>query len=519
MKGPWFVRGLVMKRNSGAGASITTAGCVGLLLLLANGVADAQPGEPPPQETLKVDYESGLPPEQPPGFDPTDIIVKFDPNLPHAERERLAAGHGCRISRSCDLAGLHLVRVPEGTSPPSMVEAFQQQPGVEYAELDYYATAAFVPDDTFFSYQWSFDNDVTGGIHMKEAWDITRGDPNVIVAIVDTGVAYEDYDIYRRAPDLAQTRFVAGYDFVNSDNHPNDDHGHGTHVAGTIAQSTNNLLGVAGVAFRCSVMPVKVLDEQGSGDYFTITQGIQYAVAHGARVINLSLGSTETSRTLEDAVKAAYGRGVTIVAAAGNEYARRNQPSYPAAYKDYCIAVGAVRFDLKRAPYSSTGPYVFVVAPGGDLNVDQNHDGYADGIVQQTFKSDPTQFDYWFLQGTSMAAPHVSGLAALLASRGVTAPAAIREVLQMTARDLGPAGYDQEYGWGMIDARAALQYGVARNLAVKDAADWVDLAVFAQRWLETGVLPPPGDLDGDHRVDFRDFAALAGRWGQPSHAR
>ncbi len=393
-----------MKRSWRVGTNISASWCIEFLLWWACATTGAQEGAFHPQDALRVDYESGLPAEQTPGFHPTDIIVKFDPNVPPGACDRIAAALGCRIVRSCEPAGLHLIRVPDGASPWSIVEAFQQHGDVEYAELDYYATAAFVPDDAFFSYQWNFDNEVTGGIHLEAAWNLTRGDPNVIVAILDTGVAYEDYNDYRQAPDLAQTRFVAGHDFVHGDDHPNDDHGHGTHVAGTIAQSTNNHVGVAGVAFRCSLMPVKVLDEQGVGDYFTITQGIQYAVAHGARVINLSLGSTETSRTLEDAVKAAYRRGVTVVAAAGNEYTRGNQPSYPAAYKDYCLGVGAVRFDLQRAPYSSTGPYVFVTAPGGDLSVDQNHDGYADGIVQQTFRSDPTQFDYWFFQGTSMAA-------------------------------------------------------------------------------------------------------------------
>jgi serine protease len=191
---------------------------------------------------------------------------------------------------------------------------------------------------------------------------------------------------------------------------------------------------------------------------FTISQGILFAVEHGARVINLSVGGLEPSTTLQNAVKTAHDRGVTVVAAAGNEYTKLNQPSYPAAYTDYCIAVGAVRYDLARAPYSSTGPYVSLVAPGGDLTVDQNGDGYPDGILQQTFKSDPGDFAYWFFQGTSMATPHVSGLAALLASHGVTAPDKIREAMEQTARDLGPSGWDPEYGWGLIDAHAALVY-------------------------------------------------------------
>jgi serine protease len=293
---------------------------------------------------------------------------------------------------------------------------------------------------------------------MDEAWGIEQGDPNVIVAVVDTGVAFENYGAYVQAPDLAQTRFVPGYDFVHDTNHPDDDNGHGTHVAGTIAQSTNNLIGVAGVAFRCSIMPVKVMDDEGVSDAFTVSQGILFAVNRGARVINLSFGSTRPSTTLQNAVQTAYQRGVTVVASAGNEYTKGNQPSYPAAYSQYCIAVGAVRYDLTRAPYSSTGSYLSVVAPGGDLTVDQNSDAYPDGILQQTFRSDPNQFAYWFFQGTSMAAPHVSGLAALLASHGITSPDQIRKAIETTARDVGPTGWDPEYGWGLIDAHAALLY-------------------------------------------------------------
>lgn len=429
-----------------------------------------------PGDQLKVDYESGQGEHDLPAFRPGEIIVGFDPNVLPAERQRLVQEKGCWIARTCDLADFHLVGVPGSVRPEDMAQLLGQQDGVRYAELNYCVQAAFTPDDKLYAYQWNLNNPAQNDIRMQEAWDIEEGDPNVIVAVVDTGVAYEDFDIYRQAPDLADTHFVPGYDFVNDDNHPNDDHGHGTHVTGTIAQSTNNLIGVAGVAFRCSIMPVKAVDDDGVGDVFAISQGILFAVEHGARVINLSVGSLQPSTTLQNAVKTAYDRGVTVVAAAGNEYAKRNQPSYPAAYTDYCIAVGAVRYDLTRAPYSSTGSYVSLVAPGGDLTVDQNGDGHPDGILQQTFKSDPNDFAYWFFQGTSMATPHVTGLAALLASYGVTSPDKIREAMERTARDLGPAGWDAEYGWGMIDAHAALTYRAPGDLGSDNGADRENLA-------------------------------------------
>ncbi len=469
--------------------------------------------ETPSEDSLLVHCASGQGPGSMPPLSPDTIIVKYAPSVSTLRRYSLAQQYECRIDRSCDAGDFQLVGIPQWTSPQQMVEVFGQHEEVEYAELNYYARLAFVPDDTFYSYQWNLNDPNAGGIGMQAAWDIQRGDPNVIVAIVDTGVAYEDFDIYRQAPDLAGTLFVPGYDFVNDDSHPNDDQGHGTHVAGTIAQSTNNNMGVAGVAFGCSIMPVKVLDQDGTGDYFTIASGILFAVANGARVINLSLGGTQPSRTLRSAVKTAYERGVTVVCAAGNGFLEGNAASYPAAEQDYCIAVGAIRYDRTRAPYSNTGSYISLVAPGGDLQLDQNNDRYADGILQQTFVSAPNTFAYWFFQGTSMAAPHVSGVAALLASRGVTQPDKIREAIKLTAVDLGTPGWDEEYGWGLVDAFAALEYTTPGDLGGDNVVDARDLLIFSRHWLQRGAGEVVGDLNGDRRVDLSDFALLAADWG------
>ena len=395
---------------------------------------------------------------EPPMWRQDEIIVKFNEDADRNVRDALLQQHGCHVSRTCEHSDVHLVKIPEGRTPEDMIGNFMEHDSVQYAELNYQVRLFFVPDDPYFRYQWDLSDKAAGGIGMEKAWAVETGDPNVVIAVVDSGVAFEDYGVYKRAPDLARTHFVPGYDFVNNDDHPNDDHGHGTHVAGTIAQSTNNALGVAGVAFGCSIMPVKVMDANGLGDYFTIVQGIYFAVNHGARVINLSLGGSASSVTLEDALKAAYQRGVTLVCSAGNEYQKGNPVIYPAAYDSYCLAVGATRYDGHRAPYSSTGPHLDVVAPGGDLTVDQNADGYADGIVQQTFVLDPNTFAYFFFQGTSMAAPHVSGLAGLLNSHGVVGPDKVRQAIERTAKDLGTPGWDAEYGWGLIDPNAALTY-------------------------------------------------------------
>jgi serine protease len=232
-------------------------------------------------------------------------------------------------------------------------------------------------------------------------------------------------------------------------------------------------MGVAGVAFQASLMPVKVMNSLGMGTYAAIADGIRWAVNSGAHVISLSLGGAEPSQALESALIRAYEKNVTVIAAAGND--GQNGLSYPAAYDDYVIAVGAVRYDETLAYYSNYGPSLDLVAPGGDLNVDQNGDGYPDGVLQQTYEKNwlfgPPSWGYYFLHGTSMATPHVSGAAALLIANGnadadedgITTPDEVRTVLQETAEDLGSPGRDNTYGWGLIDANAALQWSATAN--------------------------------------------------------
>ena len=335
-----------------------------------------------------------------------------------------------------------------------LIQDLSSRSDVLYVEPNYIAEAYFVPNDTFFPLQWHLDNPVYGGIHAQQAWDFSTG-AGVTVAVVDTGVAYENYQIYVQAPDLAGTLFVPGYDFINNDAHANDDNNHGTHVTGTIAQSTNNALGTAGVAFGETIMPVKVLSASGSGSYAAVANGITFAADNGAKVINMSLGGPAPSQTLLNAVQYAYGLGVTIVAAAGNDGIATI--GYPAAYSDYVIAVGATRYDETLSYYSNYGQGLSLVAPGGDVTVDQNGDLYGDGVLQQTFIGAVNNFAYHFFQGTSMATPHVAGVAALVIANGVSGPAAVRQVLETTADDLGAAGWDSTYGWGLVNAAAAVQ--------------------------------------------------------------
>lgn len=404
----------------------------------------------------------------PPGFDQAspsdnayDAVREHNPNFREAGT---FVADELVVKYKGDSQPFRVTKLPAGKSVKEAEREFELDDDVEYAEPNYIAHALMVPNDPYYPYQWHFNNAVYGGIHTESAWNASNGS-GVVAAVIDTGVAYENYqpnrrEKYYRAPDLAQTSFVPGYDFVNSDSHPNDDNSHGTHVTGTIAQSTNNSLGVAGVAFGASIMPVKVLGKDGSGTYADVADGIRWAADHGAKVINLSLGGPSPATYLEEALAYAYNNGVTIVAAAGNDGA--NVISYPAAYDQYVIAVGATRYDEALAYYSNYGSNLDLVAPGGDLNVDQNGDGYADGVLQNTFNPNTknrSDFGYWFFQGTSMAAPHVAGVAALVLAKGnATTPDQVRAALQEKAEDLGAVGRDDTYGYGLVDAYAALQW-------------------------------------------------------------
>jgi serine protease len=303
----------------------------------------------------------------------------------------------------------------------------------------------FIPNDPYYGHQWHLDQ-----IGMPSAWSRGRG-AGVVVAVIDTGVAYRNADRFAQAPDLGQTRFVDGWDFVDNDAFPDDEHGHGTHVAGTIAQSTDNGLGVAGVAPSAAIMPLRVLDASGAGGWAAIASAIRWAADHGADVINMSLGGGMRSRTVERAIDYAHEHGVVVVAAAGNS--SRGAVEYPARH-DHVIAVGAVRFDRELSFYSCYGDGLDVVAPGGDTRVDQNGDGLPDGVLQNTIVGrDVRRFDYLAWQGTSMAAPHVAGVAALVRGAGVSDPDAVERVLRETAEPIGDV---EHFGSGLVRADAAL---------------------------------------------------------------
>ena len=453
--------------------------------------ADTETPAPPAETPLAVapeaiDSQVVPAPQTPPqdAFEPGTVLVKLSPEASIQARsvelgadnvvvsgvtsldERLrqigagelepllaevAESTGDRLERlsaqAQEISQLYSVSFDPSRSVAEVAELLEEDPAVEYAEPNYIAGIAgrpvhlprlFVPNDQYYAYQWNMPL-----IQMPTAWDTANG-AGATVAIIDTGIAFN-------APDLAQTERLPGYDFVNNDTDPTDDQGHGTHVAGTVAQSTNNDIGVAGVAYRSRLLPVKVLGADGNGTYENIIKGLVYATDQGADVINMSLAGSQGTQALQDAVRYAHNRGVVVVAAAGND---GGVVAYPAAYDDFVIAVGAVGFNQTLTAYSNFGPQIDLVAPGGDVGQDLNNDGFGDGILQQTIASSGSGFSYRFFEGTSMASPHVAGLAALLRSVDQNlSPAQVEEIMVQSARNLG--AFDQ-YGAGLIQAADAL---------------------------------------------------------------
>lgn len=326
----------------------------------------------------------------------------------------------------------------------ALLVKIKENPKVEAAEPLMTVKALFVPNDPMYAQQWNLK-----AINMEKAWEMSKG-KGVVVAVLDTGIAFENHGDFAIVPDLDGQKFAGGWDFVNDDEHANDDHGHGTHVAGTIAQATDNDEGVAGVAFEATLMAVKVLDHFGSGNTADIADAIHWAADHGAKVINMSLGGGGRSDVMEHAVKYARAKGVVVVCAAGN--GGRGVVEYPAAYPG-SFAVAAVGPTGAKAPYSSWGKELDLAAPGGDKS-----QGEAAGIVQNTIDpQDVSHGIYASYQGTSMATPHVAGVAALLYAAGAKNPDMVEKALILGAKPApGTKGWSDQYGHGLLDAKGAL---------------------------------------------------------------
>jgi len=301
------------------------------------------------------------------------------------------------------------------------------------------------PNDQYYSKQWNLHK-----IGIEGAWSQTKGS-GVTVAVIDTGIT--------KVRDLYETKFVKGYDFVNDKEKADDDNGHGTHVAGTIAQATNNKYGVAGIAYEASLMPLKVLSAYGGGTVADIAEAIKFAADKGADVINMSLGGGGESKLMKEAIEYAHRKGVVIIAAAGNESA--NGASYPARYP-HVIGVSAIGPDGEKAPYSNFGAGVDISAPGGSE---------AGKILQETI-NEKGEGVFLGFQGTSMASPHVAGVAALIKASGIKEPDEILKVLKQSARVIQDDGLNY-YGAGQLNAEAAVKLAVGGQISFQDFFRWL----------------------------------------------
>ena len=458
------------------------------------------------------------------------VIVKFrdETAMPARRAAVRAASDTGQIGERPAFADFDVVRIDTSEDAERAASVLRQQPGVQYAQVAHRVHALFVPNDPLYlTQQWNLPL-----INMEKAWDIQpQAGSAITVAVIDTGMAYQNATItatlpafrdsqgrmypalgrvtipYSAAPQLVAptgaSRIVAPHDFVNETSTPLDFEGHGTHVAGTVGQLTNDNIGTAGVAYNVKLMPVKVLASEwdllfagltnisntgGSDD--DVARGIRYAADNGARILNMSLGSSgppdcatkpnqpDCSPVIEAAMRYAVGKGCFITVAGGNEFEDtvapfgKNPTSVIAEIASRipgAVSVAAVDRAKEHAYYSSSGSYIEIAAPGGS----ERGFGSAGFVRQQTFDFNftdtflkaPAQFTaprfdvfgYIGYIGTSMAAPHVAGVAAMLMQQGVTDPAAIEEILEKTAVDLGTPGRDNTFGFGLVDARAALR--------------------------------------------------------------
>lgn len=352
------------------------------------------------------------------------LLVKPRAGTPEAATHALLSAQGASETARIPSLDLRIVRVP-ATAAEAIRRKLAADPAIEYAEADHPAQLLAGPDDPFYTAgsQWYL-----GTIGAPTAWTLSTGSDAITVAVVDSGVLTTH-------PDLAG-KVLPGYDFVNNDSDPTDDNGHGTAVAGLISAATNNATGMAGLSWNSLILPVKVTAANGSGSYSAIINGIVWAADRGARIINLSLGGTTSSRALQDAVNYAWGRNAVLIAAAGNN--GNNLAFYPAACRNV-VAVSATTSTDTRPSWSNYGSYVDISAPGASVLTLYGANSYA----------------YW--DGTSFSSPITSGVATLVAAAnpGLSNASAV-DLLLANADDIGAAGYDVYYGNGRVNAGRAV---------------------------------------------------------------
>ena len=421
----------------------------------------------------------------PPAYVPGEVIVGY---RPAANMMADALGVGVHHTTAAPAPRSRILRLPRGESVHAAIARLRREPGVAYAEPDYIAHAAggFFPNDPgrarhsggWEKMQWNLL--AADGINVPQAWATLLGEHRgggrgVTIAVLDTGVAYRNWQRFRKSPDFGRTHFVHPYDFVARNSYPLDRNGHGTFVASVIAESTNNKVGLTGIAYGASIMPIRVLNASGEGDETTIARGIRYAVKHGAQVINLSLeflpsqvSSAGEIPQIVSAIGYARRHGVTVVGAAGND--QTDQIAYPARAPGV-ISVGATTRDRCLADYSNGGPRLDLVAPGGgdDAILQSDPDCHSNRNLPSIFQLTLTDAPHWgrfgypgYYIGTSMSSPEVAATVALvIASRIIgrhPSPDRILARLEETATPLPATGPEPNptYGYGLVNAGAAL---------------------------------------------------------------
>lgn len=356
------------------------------------------------------------------------ILVRFKDGVSDLDSDSVHKQFGTKVKDHITGIKVQEVEIPEGSSVTDYINSFKGRPEVKYAEPNFAVKNFLIPNDPYFSNQWNLQK-----INAPAAWDKSQGGFGPI-AIIDTGID-------KNHPDLAG-EVVGGYNFLTGTTDTTDDNGHGTHVAGIIEAATNNGTGVASIGYKGTLMPIKILDASGTGNAADLASAIIYAADNGAKIINLSLGGSSYSQTEQDAVNYAIGKGVIIVAAAGNN--GNSSLVYPAADQGV-LAVSATDASDNLAGFSSFGSDIFLSAPGTDINSSYLNGGYA------------------LMSGTSMSAPHVAGLLALAYSYPGTTATTIFDAIKKTSDKIGQYPYDQNgwnqyFGYGRINAGNLLAF-------------------------------------------------------------
>jgi serine protease len=447
-----------------------------LLLVVAGGVliggSDEKVSPPPEPPAVAANAESV----------PNEIVVDLRDDATDAEIVGLGQSLGIELRYNSihSVAAKLMVATINPGDRERILAALNANPLVEAAEPQFiynlYQTPApvnpanrFVPNDPEYRRQWHMRM-----IGMEEAWAKTKG-KGAIVAVIDSGAGVMTANGWIQGQDFNQTQFVKGYDFADKQDPSPDDNSHGTHVTGTIAESTDNGILGAGVAPEAQIMPLRVADAKGRMTDSDIADALHFAADHKANVANMSLGGPTGAKVLELAMQYAYKKNVTLICAAGNE--GKEGVGYPGKFKE-CIAVSAVGPGGMMASYSTWGKEVDIAAPGGEPKQGPNAE-----IWQNTFRqreglfgpSGPRVDSFFPLVGTSMATPHVSGVAALLVSLGMTDPKEIRSQLRKSAKKYAPADH---YGAGILDAAKAVE-NVQRSTKTNKFQIWLALGVAA----------------------------------------